>query len=78
MIFKIDLVNVLLGFLQNFRLIPIMNPLSWFMIQWLYCQQLQQYGYKLGFCGYISDSLGVDNFRPILGLVDAFTIGLSV
>ena len=32
MIFKIDLVNVLLGFLQNFCTIPIMNPLSWFMI----------------------------------------------
>ena len=32
MIFKIDLVNVLLGFSQNFLTIPIMNPLSWFMI----------------------------------------------
>ena len=36
------------------------------------------YGYKLGFCGKTSDSLGVGNFRRILGLVDAFTIGLSV
>ena len=26
------LVNVLLGFLQFFRAIPIMNPLPWFMI----------------------------------------------
>ena len=27
------LVNVLLGFSQFFRAIPIMNPLPWFMIQ---------------------------------------------
>ena len=26
------LVNVLLGFSQSFRAIPIMNPLPWFMI----------------------------------------------
>ena len=31
-IFKIDLVNVLLGFSQNFLAINIMNPLSWFMM----------------------------------------------
>ena len=35
------------------------------------------HGYKLGFCRYVSDSLGVGSFRRILGLVDAFTIGLS-
>ena len=30
------LVNVLLGFLQFFRAIPIMNPLPWFMIVVMY------------------------------------------
>ena len=44
----------------------------------IFVVRLQLHGYKLGFCGYISDSLGVGNFRRILGLVDAFTIGLSV
>ena len=29
------LVNVLLGFLQFFRAIPIMNPLPWFMILYI-------------------------------------------
>ena len=34
-IFKIDLVSILLEFLYNFFTIPIMNPLSWFMINYI-------------------------------------------
>ena len=41
-IFKIDLVNVLLGFSQIFLVIPIMNLLSWFMMYMkLYMQLLE-------------------------------------
>ena len=42
-IFKIDLVSVLSGFLHNFLTIPIMNPLSWFMIRAMkmICQLIQ-------------------------------------
>ena len=35
-IFKFYLVSTLLVFLHDFLVIPIMNPLSWFMISYSY------------------------------------------